>query len=103
MNWIWGSGGNALFDYYSINHFGWFVAITLIIYPLLRKKTLIGVFSVMIFWEIVEIVIDKYTDFPLAGKEQFINKVIGDPISNLLGFMLAMFLIKIIEKGVKNG
>lgn len=98
MNWLWGCCGDTLFDVYSLNHFGWFMAITLILYPFLRRATWMGVIGVSVFWELVEVVVAKYSRFPLAGAEEWINKVIGDPISNLLGCLLAMIIIKSIEK-----
>lgn len=103
MDWLWGCCGRALFDVYSLNHFGWFVAITLMIYPLFRSKTIWGVMAVMAFWELLEIVVAKYSNFPLAGHEDLINKVIGDPISNFLGFLLAITIIKHIEREKANG
>lgn len=102
MDLIWGCCGKALFDVYSLNHFGWFVAITLMMYPILRRHTIFGVIAVMAFWELAEIVIAKYSTFPLAGHENWINKVVGDPISNLMGFTIAILLIKHIERGGKQ-
>ena len=98
MDWLWGCCGKALFDVYSLIHFGWFMAITLMVYPILKRSTIYGVLAIMAFWEIVEVVIAKYSDFPLAGHEDWINKIVGDPISNLLGFFLAIALIKYIEQ-----
>lgn len=99
MNLIWGESGNALFDFYSFHHFGWFVAITLMLYPFFKKQTVWAVLTVMIIWELVEVILAKYVaTFPLAGHEQLINKIFGDPISNFLGFLLAIVIIKHIEK-----
>ncbi|MGW8178058.1 MAG: hypothetical protein ACWGQW_04590 [bacterium] len=103
MDWLWGCCGKALFDVYSLNHFGWFIALTLMIYPILRRHTIFGVAAIMVFWELVEVVIAKYSTFPLAGHEDWRNKIVGDPISNLMGFLLAMAIIKHIEKEKMNG
>ena len=103
MDWLWSCCGKALFDVYSLNHFGWFIAITLVIYPLLRRYTIYGVMAVMVCWELAEVVIAKYSTFPLAGHEDWINKVVGDPISNFLGFFLALLIIKHIEREKHNG
>jgi hypothetical protein len=99
MNLIWGQGGNALFDFYSLNHFGWFMAITLALYPFFKKHTIAATVVLMIIWELVEVILSTYViEFPLAGREKLINKVFGDPISNFLGVLLAIKIIKLIEK-----
>jgi len=79
-----------------------FMAITLVIYPILRRHTIYGAMAVMACWELVEVVIAKHSTFPLAGHEEWINKVVGDPISNFLGFFLAIAIIKHIEWECKN-
>jgi len=99
MDWLWHGGGVALFDVYSFHHFAWFVTITLVLYPIFHKHTWAGAAAIAISWEILEHWIAyNVLDFPFAGKELLINKMVGDPISNILGFLTATYIIKVIRK-----
>ena len=99
LNWLWsGGGGVSMFDPWSIHHIIWFIAITLVLYYLFEKKTWLAVSAVAILWEIFEgWVATNIPTFPYVGNEQFINKVLGDPISDLIGFVIAMFFIRRIK------
>ena len=99
MSWIWGSGGTSLFDFYSLHHVVWFIAITTVLYPVFKKNIWAAALAVAFMWEIFEQwVVQNVPTFPFAGKEDFINKVIGDPISNCIGFLIAFFIIKSIGR-----
>ena len=99
MNLIWGTGGTTLFDFYSIHHVVWFVAITLVLTPIFNKHTWAAIIAVAFVWEMFEHwVVINIPWFPFAGKELFVNKVIGDSISDLLGFLIALVAIKSIRK-----
>ena len=77
-----------------------FISLTLIFYPVFIKKTWAAMLSIAFVWEIVEFqIVLHVTNFPFVGKETFINKCVGDPISNFLGFIIAMYLIKKIKEG----
>lgn len=94
MNLLWGKSGTALFDIYSLHHIVWFIAITLLLYAVFRKYAWLGAISIAFMWEIFEQwVVNNVPDFPYAGNEMFINKVIGDTISDLIGFLIAMVAI----------
>ena len=98
MSWIWGSGGTTLFDIYSLQHVVWFIAITLILASMFKDYVWLAAIAVAIMWEIFEHwVVHNFSWFPFAGKEELINKTIGDPISNLIGFLIAMYCIKCIR------
>lgn len=100
LSWLISSGGGAsLFDPYSLYHFMFFVAITTILYPVFRRYVWGAVLALTFMWEVFENwVIMGIPNFPYAGPEMFINKCIGDPISNLLGFIVAILIIKVIRK-----
>ena len=99
MSWLWGSGGTTMFDYYSLHHIVWFVAITVALYPVFKKHTWAGVVSIAFMWEVFEHwVVINVPNFPFAGKEQFINKFVGDTISDLIGFFIAVLIIREIRK-----
>jgi len=103
MNLIWGTGGTTLFDFYSMHHVVWFIAITLVLTPIFEKRAWIAIIAVAFMWEVFEHwVASNVPGFPFAGKELFINKVIGDSISDLLGFLIAMIAIKSIRKSANE-
>lgn len=99
MNLIWGSGGTTLFDFYSIHHIVWFISITTVLYPVFKKYTWAAAISIAFMWEVFEHwVVENIPDFPFAGKEEFINKVIGDSISDFIGFLIAYLVVRSIGK-----
>ena len=104
MDWIWSNGGGAtLFDPYSLYHVVFFIAITTVLFPILKRKTWIGILIIMISWEMFEAwVVNGYPKFPYAGKEGFLNKVIVDTISDFIGILISLISIHFIRKG-QNG
>jgi hypothetical protein len=106
MSLIWGSGGTSLFDFYSIHHVVWFIAITTILVAIFREHAWLGALAILIVWEVFEEWVSvNIPGFPFAGKELWINKIIGDTISDLVGFLIAMLSIKSIRnwKNAKEG
>jgi hypothetical protein len=98
MNLIWGSGGTSIFDIYSIHHIVWFIAITTILVAIFREHAWLGVLAILIMWEVFEEwVCVNIPGFPFAGKELWVNKIIGDTISDFIGFLIAMSAIKSIR------
>lgn len=99
MDWIWSNGGGtALFDVYSLQHIVWFIAVTTILYCIYERHAIIAVVAVAIMWEIFEFwVVRNLEWFPFAGSEEMINKMIGDPISNMIGFLIANYCINCIR------
>ena len=92
-------GGNSLFDPYSLYHFVFFIAISLVLYPIFKKNVWVAILALTFVWEVFEKwVVIHFPSFPYVGTESFVNKCIGDPISNILGYLLAIFIIKIIRK-----
>lgn len=99
IDWLWGSGGTTLFDFYSLHHMVWFIAITLPLYTIFKKHAWAGAVAIAFMWEIVEKwLVVNVPSFPFAGNELFINKVIGDSISDCIGFLIAILLIRVIRK-----
>ncbi len=98
MNLIWGSGGMSLFDIYSIHHIVWFIAITTVLVAIFREHAWLGALAVLIVWEVFEEWVSiNMPGFPFAGKELWFNKIIGDTISDLIGFGIAMLSIRSIR------
>jgi hypothetical protein len=97
---FWSSGGGAsLFDPYSLYHIVFFFAITTVLYPVFNKNVIWSIISITITWEAFEEWIVSYIpNFPFVGAELAINKWVGDPISNLLGYFIAILIINIIRK-----
>lgn len=100
MEWLWSvGGGESIFDVYSLHHVVWFIAITLLATAVFKNYAWMAAVSIAIAWEIFEHwVVRSIPDFPFAGSELFLNKWIGDPISNATGFLIAYFAIKVIRK-----
>lgn len=58
---------------------------------------------ITITWEVIEFYLaSHFPSFPFVGKEEFINKVIGDPISNIAGYYLAKTSINRIRNEQKQ-
>ncbi len=104
MDRLWGQAGHSLFDFYSLHHIVWFIAITTILTAIFRKKAWLAVMAVAIMWEIFEHwVAVNVPGFPFAGQEEVLNKLVGDSISDLIGFLIAILAIRSIKDGYKNG
>jgi hypothetical protein len=103
MNLIWGEPGTTLFDTYSLHHIVWFIAITTMLYVVFKRHAWMGVIGIAFMWEVFEHwVVQNIPNFPYAGNELFINKIIGDTISDLIGFSIAMLAIRSIRKSNGN-
>ena len=60
------------------------------------------VVGIAFMWEVFEHwVVQNIPNFPYAGSELFINKIVGDTISDLIGFLIAMLAIRSIRKSEK--
>jgi len=58
-----------------------------------------GAVGIAFMWEVFEHwVVQNIPNFPYAGNELFINKIVGDTISDLIGFLIAMLAIRSIRK-----
>jgi hypothetical protein len=103
MGWLWGGGGITMFDVYSFHHLVWLTALTLVNVAIFGKRWWISTIIIIIGWEIFEgWAAVTFKNFPFVGKEEAINKVIGDSISDIVGVILALFSIKRIEKRWKR-
>ena len=92
-----------MFDVYSLQHIVWFIAITLLLTPVFGKNTWGAVLALAFVWEVFEFwVVDHIASFPFAGHEGWLNKLLGDPASNLFGFFIANRIIKSLREK-KNG
>lgn len=98
MEWIWGRyGGHALFDPYSLQHVVWFFAITVALAALRFKHIWAWVLGFAAVWEFAEWwIVDNVPNFPYVGREDLINKVVGDPISDIVGFLLGLAAIRAV-------
>ena len=96
MTWLWGRfGGHALFDPYSLQHIVWFFAITVALVALRFRHIWAWVLGLAVAWEVAEWwIANNIPSFPFVGKEDLINKAIGDPISDMVGFLLGWVAIK---------
>jgi hypothetical protein len=104
MDVIWGNAGHSMFDFYSLHHIVWFIAITTMLTAIFRERAWLAVIAVAIMWEIFEKwVADNVPGFPFAGKEEILNKFVGDSISDLIGFLIAQLSIGSLKKWWKNG
>lgn len=96
MIWFWGRfGGHALFDPYSIQHVVWFFAITVALASLRFRHIWAWTLGLAAMWEVAEWwIVDNLPNFPFVGREDLINKAIGDPASDMVGFLLGWLAIK---------
>jgi hypothetical protein len=101
MSWlISAGGGKSMFDYYSITHIIWFIALTTILLSIFKKRTWMVILFISAAWEIIEYwIVNNLPWFPFTvGKENLINKAIGDPICDFIGFIIAWACIKSIRR-----
>ena len=98
MEWLWGApGGRSLFDPYSLQHIVWFFAITIALASFGLRRLWAWAIVVAVSWELFEWwVVDAVPSFPFVGREDVINKVVGDPISDFLGFVLAHYAMRAV-------
>lgn len=87
-----------MFDTYSAHHVVWFIVITIMNVIILKKHAWIGILALIVGWEIFEWWVSvNIPNFPFVGKELWINKFVGDTISDLIGVLIAITLIKFIR------
>lgn len=107
MEWLFSTagGGHAMFDQYSLVHIIWFMALTTLFAPVFKKNIWMAMLALGFSWEVSEFwIVNNISNFPFtAGHESFWNKCVGDPISNILGFLIAWYCIKSFSKGEKDG
>lgn len=96
---LWGCcGGHALFDPYSLQHIVWFFAITVALAALRLKHLWSWILTIAVAWEFAEWwIVDNLPRFPFVGREDFINKAIGDPISDMIGFLLGIIAMRAVH------
>lgn len=105
MEWLFSTagGGHSVFDYYSLVHIVWFVALTTVFAPVFRKHVWLAMLGLAFVWELFEFwIVENAPWFPFVGKEDLINKAIGDPISDFLGFYIAWICVKSIRRWKDN-
>lgn len=104
MEWLWGyGGGHTLFDPYSLQHVVWFFAITVALGALRLKRLWSIVISIAVLWEIAEWwIVDNLPGFPFVGREDMINKMIGDPISDAVGFFLGLAAMRAVRAVINH-
>jgi len=100
MEWLFSAGGgHSVFDPYSLVHIVWFIALTTVFALVFRKHVWLAMLGLAFVWELLELwIVDNFPWFPFVGKEDFINKAIGDPICDFLGFYIAWICIKQIRR-----
>ena len=99
MVWLWGGGGGTMFDAYSLHHAVWLTTLTLINVAIFGKRWWIGILILVVGWEIFEgWAASNVENFPFVGKEEPINKIIGDSISDAIGIIIALISIRRIKK-----
>ncbi len=99
MEWLWADGGGgALFDPYSLHHLVWFFAITVALAAMRLRRLWPWVFGIAALWELAESwIVDNLPGFPFVGREGLINKMVGDPISDLAGFALGLLAVRAVR------
>jgi len=96
-------GGHAMFDPYSLQHVVWFFAITVALAALRFRHIWAWVLGLAAVWEIAEWwIVDNIPNFPFVGREDLINKVVGDPISDIIGFLMGLAAIRAVYGFVRK-
>jgi hypothetical protein len=76
----------------------WFIAITTLLIAIFQDKAWLGALAVIIMWEVFEEwVCINIPGFPFAGKELWINKIVGDTVSDAAGFFIALWAARLIR------
>lgn len=96
MDLIWGVNGVSLLDPYSLQHLVWFFAITVALAACGLRRLWIWGACLALAWEIAERFL--VGSFPFAGREGFLNKVVGDTLSDAAGFLLAALAVRAIRR-----
>jgi len=87
-----------MFDPYSLQHVVWFFAITVALAALRFRHLWAWVLGLAALWEVAEWwIVDNLPGFPFVGREDMLNKAIGDPISDLAGFALGLVAMRAVH------
>lgn len=96
---LWGrGGGQTMFDPYSLQHLVWFFAITVALAALRFRHLWAWVLGLAALWEVAEWwIVDNIQGFPFVGREGLLNKAVGDPISDIAGFLLGLAAMRAVH------
>lgn len=101
---IWGDPGKSLFDPYSFHHLVWFFAITVALASTVKERIWLWAIAVAAVWELFEgWVVSHVPWFPFAGREEWMNWLIGDSISDLAGYLLGMYAVRVLRRQGETG
>ena len=97
MSMIWGQNGVSLFDPYSLQHVVWFFALSVALAACGARRVWLWGALFAVAWEVIEHFLVGL-GFPFAGPEGFLNKAVGDTLSDAIGFLLAALAVRAIRK-----
>ena len=98
-NILWGTPGISVFDSYSLHHLVWFFAITVLLSNFIKNKVWLAIIIIAFSWELFESWAWIHAQWmPFIGKENWINRAVGDTISDFVGYGLAEIIIISIKK-----
>ena len=93
---VFGNKTNALFDWWSVAHAGIFYVFTILFLMKLELLTAILALIVMAYgWETIERYLENHNKTfkkYFTEKECWANRYVGDPLANLVGFILAYWI-----------
>lgn len=99
MSWLWGTAGHSLFDQYSLLHFAWFFVLTAVAAAVVKRHLWLWALGAAVIWETFEQWAVQYlSPIPFVGREEWTNWLVGDSLSDLFGFLIALLVIRTLRR-----
>ncbi len=93
---LFGNKTVAVFDWWTVGHIAFFFAVTkFFLLDFSFERAILFLIALGFVWEFIERVLEDYvhTKRFFKEKEGWINRYVGDIIADIIGFLLAWFLI----------
>ena len=87
-----GSKTEALFDWWTVGHVGFFYLVTkLFLVDMIFERAILILIALGFVWEFVERILENcvHTKRFFAIKEGWLNRYVGDIVADVAGFMVA--------------
>ena len=95
---FFGHKKEALFDWWSVGHVGFYYLVTrLFLIHLSFERAILSLIALGYLWEFIERILENYDHknhkLFFKEKEGWLNRYVGDIIADMIGFLLAWFVI----------
>ncbi len=94
---LFGSKTEALFDWWTVGHIGFFFLVTrLFLMGMIFERAILVLIALGFAWEVIERILENWDHSGhkifFKEKEGWLNRYVGDILADVIGFLLAWFV-----------